>query len=468
MIEFSHQANNHYQEVDHFMTKLHDTLHNTAFNIEIKNTSIRPVVDNLKSELEDLKKGYDRLINKMQQEMRTAMEVNCLDIGQALGVTGSSSKNQNVESDRKMRAYQSQIQKKNIEIQVLRKKTSQNPEIAGDLTRDRAVACATTLFVESLSYLLGADRATLFVHQPESEMLQAVVLINSPEFVPRQIAVPQNKGLAGAVFSSGCALNVHATYAGQNLKQLRDSCNVKLRVQNMLCFPVYDVTGRRVIGCIQFLNKMKGDVNFNDEDEVTVVSSLKQLGYLMQRYKVDLSKTVFPTDSLHRIIPYSDRCDLTPILEGMNEFSDVMNYKPKQLIFRSKTSGHFMRYSQLVKASPVSLGQTSLVEVDGYMKGLEDCWKKTTDEWIAMESDQDGARHEAKRRRRKLKNTEEALSKSQDERNQYRMAFGLLKEEFRSFLDTNNNSSLSSPSPPPKKTLLLPFLRRHQTTATAS
>ncbi|KAJ9449575.1 putative 3prime, partial [Diplonema papillatum] len=344
----------------------------------------------------------------------------------------------NRELEKQVRLLRGAVQQKSAEIQALRLRgAARQSAQARPYTNESAVSCALTLLLESLAFAVNADRATLFTYIPSAKLLQGIAAVNTPEVEARWLCVPADKGFAGSVFTSGIALNLNSTYPDSRMYKQPD---LKYRIHNMLCFPIRGFGSSEPVGVVQFLNKSRGGETFSPADEAAVKAALPQLGYLASRYPVDLTKVSFRLDELHRLRDFCDR-QVVDKVEGLDIPSQIESFSPKQLVFRTSTSGQFLKYSKLTNATAVG-PSPSLIEIDLCMKRLEDCWKKTADEWVNMESSHVSVKNAINRSNRKLKASEDRLDRARQEKEEYREAYAFLKQELRSVVH--------SPKPPPR------------------
>jgi adenylate cyclase len=105
---------------------------------------------------------------------------------------------------------------------------------------------ATTSFLE-------VERATLFIHDPDTDELWSKVTEGGAQ---KEIRVPVTVGLAGAAFASGEVLEVPDAYADPRFNHTVDKAT-GFRTRNMLCVPLIDRAGSR-LGVVQVLNKRGG------------------------------------------------------------------------------------------------------------------------------------------------------------------------------------------------------------------
>lgn len=107
--------------------------------------------------------------------------------------------------------------------------------------------------VEMAVEVLGADRGTLFLNDPETHELYSRVAQGS---FRREIRILSHTGIAGHVFSSGRGDIVEDAYSDRRFIRSIDQ-QTGYRTRNIVCAPIKTVKGE-VIGAIEILNKKRG------------------------------------------------------------------------------------------------------------------------------------------------------------------------------------------------------------------
>jgi adenylate cyclase len=113
--------------------------------------------------------------------------------------------------------------------------------------------------IEVIAEVLHADRATMFLHDDRSRELFSRVVQGGDV---NEIRIPDESGVAGAVFTTGHTLNIPDAYADSRFNPETDK-QTGYRTRNILCVPIRNRDGA-VIGIAQVLNKTNG--GFNDAD----------------------------------------------------------------------------------------------------------------------------------------------------------------------------------------------------------
>jgi adenylate cyclase len=129
-------------------------------------------------------------------------------------------------------------------------------DLAGELKLDVLIARIMTAAAD----LLGAERSTLFVHDPKTNELLSVFAAG---LETREIRVPADKGIAGAVFTSGRLENIADPYSDPRFQRTTDLAT-GFTTRNILCAPIANKNGGR-IGVCQVLNKREGQFTSKDE-----------------------------------------------------------------------------------------------------------------------------------------------------------------------------------------------------------
>jgi len=132
--------------------------------------------------------------------------------------------------------------------------------ISADLAGELQLEVLIERIMEVTAELLNAERSTLFVHDAKTDEL---VSIYAAGIETREIRIPSNQGIAGAVFTSGCAENIADPYSDPRFSQAVDKATGFV-TRSILCAPIVNKSGGR-IGVAQVLNKRDGAFTSKDE-----------------------------------------------------------------------------------------------------------------------------------------------------------------------------------------------------------
>ncbi len=120
------------------------------------------------------------------------------------------------------------------------------------------------LMAEATRELLAADRATIFIVDPEKGQLWSRVALGTDE-----IRVPIGTGIAGTVAETGEVINIADAYADPRFNPEPDQQS-GYQTKSLLTYPMTGQEGR-VVGVFQAVNKHGGGA-FTSADEETLAS----------------------------------------------------------------------------------------------------------------------------------------------------------------------------------------------------
>lgn len=153
-----------------------------------------------------------------------------------------------------------------------------------DLTRvleiSRALAATTNLdelldlILRETLDLLAAERATLFLYEPETNELVARLATGV-----RELRVPADKGFCGEVVRTGRTLLIPDAYADERFNPDIDQ-QTGFHTRNILSLPLKDYE-HSLVGVLQVLNKRDG--NFSNYDIELAETLGAQAGVVLQR-----------------------------------------------------------------------------------------------------------------------------------------------------------------------------------------
>ncbi len=115
--------------------------------------------------------------------------------------------------------------------------------------------------MEEVVRLLNAQRATIFLINPDTNELEAISAVGVEK---ENLKFDYRKGIAGSVFTTGVALNIDVT---QDKSRFNDEFDRKFGYQtkSIICYPIHN-RHDKIIGVIEVLNKRNQD-RFTIEDE---------------------------------------------------------------------------------------------------------------------------------------------------------------------------------------------------------
>jgi adenylate cyclase len=161
---------------------------------------------------------------------------------------------------------------------------ARNDELAfldkvGDITADIDLGTMLTRVVTEAAHMLGADRATLFLNdEKRGELFSRVAMGDTMG----EIRMPNDAGIAGAVFTTGQAINIPHAYADLRFNPSFDK-RTGYFTRSILCVPIVNKKGR-MIGVTQVLNKEGGPFTSEDEKRLKVFTA--QLAISLENAKL--------------------------------------------------------------------------------------------------------------------------------------------------------------------------------------
>ncbi len=155
---------------------------------------------------------------------------------------------------------------------------------ASELAADRAYESMIDQLLEVFTYKIGdlleAERASLFLLDPERDELWSKVA-ESGGGPPLEIRVERTRGVVGAVFASGEAENIPDASADSRFDRAVDRASGFV-TRNLLVLPLRDLEGR-VFGVAEVLNK-RGDAPFSDSDLARFRGYMEGMGVLLESW----------------------------------------------------------------------------------------------------------------------------------------------------------------------------------------
>ncbi len=128
--------------------------------------------------------------------------------------------------------------------------------------------------------LLEAERATLFLYDPDSDELYSKIAAGADE-----IRFSAGSGIAGAVVRSKKVINVPDAYGDERFNPEIDR-KTGFRTRSILAVPLLDYSGE-MVGVLEVLNRKGSDKRHFDQDDITLAETLAaQAGVVLQRARL--------------------------------------------------------------------------------------------------------------------------------------------------------------------------------------
>ncbi|MGE5525966.1 MAG: GAF domain-containing protein [Rhodospirillaceae bacterium] len=183
--------------------------------------------------------------------------------------------------------------------------------VVSEVTADIKLGSLLRRVMSEATKLLNAERSTLFLNDEKRGELWSEV---GEGLDSMQIRLPNNVGIAGAVFTSGKSVNIPHAYADLRFNPAFDK-KTGYFTRSILCVPIVNKQGR-TIGVTQVLNKHGGP--FTDEDESRLRAFTAQISIALENAKLfadvqnmqnyseamleSMSNGVVTTDEEHRVV----------------------------------------------------------------------------------------------------------------------------------------------------------------------
>jgi adenylate cyclase len=145
--------------------------------------------------------------------------------------------------------------------------------VVADITSEIELDSLLARVMAEATRMLDAERSTLFLHDAKTDTLFSRVAQGASV---GEIRLPSSAGIAGAVFTSGQAINIPHAYADMRFNPSFDR-QTGFFTRSILCAPVINKAGR-VIGVTQALNKRGGPFTNQDESRLRAFTAQVAIG----------------------------------------------------------------------------------------------------------------------------------------------------------------------------------------------
>jgi PAS domain S-box-containing protein len=142
--------------------------------------------------------------------------------------------------------------------------------VSSAITSETDLGALLGRIVEATSRILDADRASLFLHDPEQQQLTSAV---AEGMSSDPISIPDDFGIAGAAFTSGEIVAVRNAYADARFHAGVDSVTGYV-TRSVLACPIVARDGRR-LGVLEALNR-RGRKGFDEDDKARIAAFAAQ------------------------------------------------------------------------------------------------------------------------------------------------------------------------------------------------
>lgn len=164
-------------------------------------------------------------------------------------------------------------------MQAIRRQEMEFIDAVSEVTADIKLGSLLQKVMGEATRLLNAERSTLFLNDEKTGELWSEV---GQGLESVQIRLPHHLGIAGAVFTSGKAINIPYAYADLRFNPAFDR-KTGFFTRSILCVPIVNKHGK-VIGVTQVLNKRGGP--FTGEDESRLRAFTAQISIALENAKL--------------------------------------------------------------------------------------------------------------------------------------------------------------------------------------
>ena len=152
-------------------------------------------------------------------------------------------------------------------------------DVVAEVTSEIELGSLLQRVMVEATRMLNADRATLFLNDFKTNELFSRVAMGEGI---GEIRLPNNAGIAGAVFQSRETINIPHAYADLRFNPSFDK-QTGYFTRSILCVPIINKDGD-CIGCTQALNKKGG--GFTEEDESRLKAFTQQVSIALENAKL--------------------------------------------------------------------------------------------------------------------------------------------------------------------------------------
>lgn len=164
-------------------------------------------------------------------------------------------------------------------IEKSRKREVEFLNVISEMTSELELNKLLNKVMSEATRMLNAERSTLFLNDEKTNELFSHVGAGLSSF---EIRLPNDAGIAGAVFSKGATINIPHAYADLRFNPAFDK-QTGFFTRSILCVPVINKQGK-VVGVTQVLNKSGSP--FDSEDESRLKAFTAQIAIGLENAKL--------------------------------------------------------------------------------------------------------------------------------------------------------------------------------------
>ncbi len=164
-------------------------------------------------------------------------------------------------------------------MQAIRRQEMEFIDVVSEVTADIKLGSLLQRVMGEATRLLNAERSTLFLNDDKTNELWSEV---GQGLDSVQIRLPNHLGIAGAVYTSGKAINIPYAYADLRFNPAFDK-KTGYFTRSILCVPIVNKHGK-TIGVTQVLNRRGGP--FTSDDESRLRAFTAQISIALENAKL--------------------------------------------------------------------------------------------------------------------------------------------------------------------------------------
>jgi adenylate cyclase len=175
----------------------------------------------------------------------------------------------------------------------LRRMEAEFLELVAEVSSEIHLGPLLQKIMSAVTRMLDSDRSTLFLNDPVTGELYTEI---GQGLGASKIRMPNDAGIAGAVFTTGRSINIPHAYADLRFNPSFDRTTGYF-TRSILCVPVTNKEGRR-IGVTQVLNKRGGAFTVEDETRLRAFTAQIAIGLENAKLFEDVQRMKIYNDSI--------------------------------------------------------------------------------------------------------------------------------------------------------------------------
>eukprot|EP00756_Hemistasia_phaeocysticola_P066665 Hpha_TRINITY_DN9399_c0_g2::TRINITY_DN9399_c0_g2_i1::g.25858::m.25858 len=287
-----------------------------------------------------------------------------------------------------------------------------NRPVDTDEVLSQQLGAALHFALASLAAGVACERASVWLSQEREDRGEPKTVLccaslfpapNATQRDPRDFDLVSGQGVAGAVFSTGVALNV-ANTKHTSLWDAEESRKAGYDVKALMCFPVWSLgvgVGRQQIGIVQMLNKIPPATKFTAEDERTALHLAAGISNIVARFPVKYFLKRHNYSSLESVCLIPQRGGGAEVgqerrgseLEALSQsvggelLNKIADTRHPQRIYRTGVRPVHITAKETLTAEAVITDGSNLSDLSQHISWMESMWRHSLDENAVMKQE---------------------------------------------------------------------------------